>query len=207
MDNRPVVAHSSMELGIDVHVLLGLTGSVASIKAPELVHLFQEEGFTVNVVATKAAHHFFDKEDITVPVYEDEDEFTCWKSRGDDVLHIKLKNWADIFVIAPMSANTLAKISNGFADNLLTCIARAWYFGNNKRCGNRKKIGIFAPAMNTDMWNNPLTVQQKTLLQGTLNWHVIPPISKMLMCGEFGEGAMEEPKKIVEMVRQLWDSK
>nr|VZI29032.1 unnamed protein product [Spirometra erinaceieuropaei] len=92
----------------------------ASIKAPELVSLLQGEGFTVNVVATKAAHHFFDKKDIIVPMYEDEDEFNCWSSRGDDVLHIKLKNWADVFLIAPMSANTLAKISNGLADNLLT---------------------------------------------------------------------------------------
>ncbi|KAL7062700.1 hypothetical protein AAHC03_01064 [Spirometra sp. Aus1] len=79
-----------MGSGDGIHVLLGLTGSVASIKAPELVSLLQGEGFTVNVVATKAAHHFFDKKDIIVPMYEDEDEFNCWSSRGDDVLHIKV---------------------------------------------------------------------------------------------------------------------
>ncbi|KAL5963062.1 putative phosphopantothenoylcysteine decarboxylase [Taenia solium] len=148
------------------------------------------------------ACYFFDKSQIEVPVYVDADEYASWKKRGDPVLHIQLRDWADVFLIAPLSANTLAKIAGGLCDNLLTCVARAWYFAKTAPTHPRK-VGIFAPAMNTSMWESPLTSIQVDILCNTLNWTMIDPIHKTLMCGDFGQGAMEEPHRIAEFVHNL----
>ena len=81
----------------------------------------------------------------------DEDEYAIWQGRGDIVLHVELANLADAIVIAPLGANSLAKISNGMCDNLLTCVCRAWRF---------KKPFLVAPAMNTAMYEHPITERQ-----------------------------------------------
>ncbi|CDS41096.1 phosphopantothenoylcysteine decarboxylase [Echinococcus multilocularis] len=183
------------------NVLLGVTGSVAAIKAVELVSCLMQSNFNVKVVATTSACRFFEKSQVGVPVYTDADEYACWKNRGDPVFHVQLRDWADIFLIAPLSANTLAKIAGGFCDNLLTCIARAWHF--DETTNHQRKVGIFAPAMNTSMWENPLTSSQVGILCNTLNWIMIDPICKTLMCGDVGQGAMEEPHKIAEFIQNL----
>ena len=76
---------------------------------------------------------------------------------GDDVLHISLKKWANIILISPLSANTLAKISQGISDNTITLILRAIKFENGKI--NKDQKVFVAPAMNTDMWNHPITAK------------------------------------------------
>ena len=141
----------------NVNVILGMTGSVASIKAMELItklaFLAAPRLPSLKVVATKAAKHFFNWEELkkdlsaaNVGFHSDEEEWRDWKKVGDPVLHIELRRWADILVIAPCSANTLAKLANGLCDDLLSCIVRAWDFKDpNKRL-------IIAPAMNTMMW-------------------------------------------------------
>ena len=94
------------------------------------------------------------------------------------------------FPLAPLDANTLAKVANGMCDNLLTSICRAWDF---------QKPIIFAPAMNTLMWEHPITdTQIKTLT--TWGYTEIPPIEKILMCKDKGKGAMAEPDTIVRIV-------
>ena len=115
---------------------------------------------------------------------------TYYQGRGDPVLHIELRKWADLLVIAPLSANTLGKLSNGLADNLLTCVARAWDF--SKPC-------LVAPAMNTYMWDHPVT---KPSLDRLKEWGYveIPCIEKVLMCKDKGKGAMAEPLTIVDFV-------
>ena len=125
-----------------------------------------------------------------IKVHRDSDEWSSWKARGDPVLHIELRKWADLMVIAPLSANTLAKAANGLCDNLLTCVLRAWDF---------KKRVFFAPAMNTCMWDHPVTLQQVQTLKGW-GFMEIPPISKTLMCKDTGMGAMAEPASIVETI-------
>lgn len=97
-----------------VKILLGCTGSVATIKLPLLLSSFLKNGHQVRVVVTEHSKHFFDSKDIpeSVEIYEDLDEWNTWTKRGDPVLHIELAKWADIFLIAPLDANTLAKISN-----------------------------------------------------------------------------------------------
>ncbi len=104
-------------------VLLCCTGSVATIKAQELVESIGQFA-EVQTVVTKAGEHFIKTQDLNVKYYREEDEWEAWQKRGDKVLHIELRKWADILVIAPLDANTLAKIANGITDNLLVISPR-----------------------------------------------------------------------------------
>jgi phosphopantothenoylcysteine decarboxylase len=90
----------------------------------------------------------------------------------------QLRRWADIILIAPLSANTLAKLSNGICDNLLTSLMRALD-------SKRTDVLVF-PAMNTHMWEHPFTAKQLEILQ-TLNYQVVGPVGKTLACGDIGE--------------------
>lgn len=92
----------------------------------------------------------------------DEDEYLSWTGRGDPVVHIELKNLCDLLMICPLSANTLAKYANGISDNLLTNIVRAWPYEKVMKEGENyewvlKKPVMVAPAMNTDMFEHPIT--------------------------------------------------
>lgn len=199
-----------------VDVILGMTGSVASIKAGELImrlaYLAGPRITSLKVVATKAAKHFFNWEELNefwfhhaVEFHSDEEEWRDWKKVGDPVLHIELRRWADILVIAPCSANTLAKLANGLCDDLLSCIVRAWDFKDpNKRL-------IIAPAMNTMMWESPFTQKHlETLVElggGTMDdqkrVQIIGPVEKTLACGDVGNGAMASPEDIARLVRRI----
>lgn len=110
-----------------------------------------------------------------------------WQQKGDPVVHIELRKWADIFLVAPLSANSLAKMAQGMCDNLLTSVVRAWDFA---------KPLLLAPAMNTFMWDSPFTAQQLQVLR-SLGAQVVPPVSKALACGDVGTGAMAEPATII----------
>lgn len=110
-----------------INVLVGVSGSVAAIKVPEIVTGISRFA-NVRVVCTENARHFVDFEESLrdafgnpISVYKDADEWNSFQKRGDPVLHIELRKWADLLVIAPLSANTLAKIQNGICDNLLVC--------------------------------------------------------------------------------------
>nr|CAH0097991.1 unnamed protein product [Daphnia galeata] len=174
-------------------VLIGCTGSVATIKVNELVDQLKNSNFEVQVVATKCAMHFLSKHIINCKVWVDKDEWNMWNERGDPVLHIELRKWADILLLAPLDANSLAKIAHGICDNLLTCTVRAW---------DLEKPLLFCPAMNTYMWNHPLTAEHILKLK-TFGYTEIPCISKTLVCGDTGVGAMAEVKTIVEKVLNL----
>ena len=196
-----------------VDVILGMTGSVASIKAGELImrlaYLAGPRITSLKVVATKAAKHFFNweevKKDLSSPnigFHSDEEEWRDWKKVGDPVLHIELRRWADILVIAPCSANTLAKLANGLCDDLLSCIVRAWDFKDPT------KLLVIAPAMNTMMWESPFTQKHlETLVElggGTMDdqkrVQIIGPVEKTLACGDVGNGAMASPEDIARLV-------
>ncbi|XP_002732751.1 phosphopantothenoylcysteine decarboxylase-like isoform X2 [Saccoglossus kowalevskii] len=176
------------------NVLIGCTGSVASILMNQLVTELQGsiENIEIRVVATKHSQHFFDSTSLPVKVYQDEDEWKAWTNRSDPVLHIELRKWADMFLIAPLDANTLAKISNGLCDNLLTTIARAW---------DLKKCFLFCPAMNTLMWEHPVTSKHINILK-QWGYKEIPCIEKTLVCGDTGFGAMAEISTIVKTVKE-----
>ncbi|XP_058129862.1 phosphopantothenoylcysteine decarboxylase [Anopheles ziemanni] len=174
------------------NILIGCTGSVATIKLPLLVErLLQLPNFDVDVrvIVTEHAQHFFSRDDLPhgILLYTDQDEWTSWQKRGDPVLHIELGKWADLLLIAPLDANSLAKMANGLCDNLLLCTTRAW---------DPAKPLLFCPAMNTRMWQHPITATQVETLK---SWghREIPCIAKTLMCGDTGPGAMAEVDTIV----------
>lgn len=179
-------------------VLLGATGSVASIKIPDIIsglNIKFNGNAEIRFVPTQNALHFLPQVDeiedkLGAKIYRDENEWSSWSKRGDPVLHIELRKWADVLILAPLDANTLAKLSNGICDNLLTSVCRAWDF---------EKPIIFAPAMNTFMWEHPITSTQINTLK-TWGYHEIPPIEKVLMCKDVGKGAMAEPDTIVNVV-------
>ena len=221
----------------EFNLLLGCTGSVASLKIPLLLDEIQAYSSVKNVIVhvrlipTKHSTHFFDlsavqshpllQDSVHSPplpldavnsdspperavnshprlqgVITDEDEWTSWQSRGDPVSHIEHRKWADALLIAPLGTNTLAKLATGICDNLLTCVVRAW---DIKACREGRKPVMFAPAMNTCMWNHPVTEEQIRKL-ASFGFEEIPPIEKMLASGDKGAGAMEECRHIAEKI-------
>ncbi|KAJ2720513.1 hypothetical protein GGI07_004558 [Coemansia sp. Benny D115] len=190
---------SAAQPGIVKRVFLGATGSVASIKVPQLARNIIDQGakqglrIEIAIAASNSALHFFRREQLPstdVTLYTDKDEWSGWRKIGDPVLHIELRKWADICVVAPLDANTMAKVANGFCDNLLTCVLRAW---------DMAKPRIVGPAMNPMMWEHPITAKQVGQLR-ELGFVVVDPISKGLACGDVGMGAMAEPETIAQVV-------
>ena len=182
-----------------VNLLIAITGSVASIRCVKLIEEIRKQctnqhiPVEIKVIATKPALHFVEKDEITstgVQLLTDEDEWATWKTLGDPVLHIELRKWADLMVIAPLDANTLAKAANGLCDNLVTCVLRAWEVS---------KPLYIAPAMNTCMWSHPMTEEHLNRVQ-SFGYTVIPPISKKLACADVGVGAMAEYNDIASIV-------
>ncbi|CAG0885329.1 unnamed protein product [Darwinula stevensoni] len=181
-------------------ILIMSTGSVACIKLPELVSkLHSAEAMDIKLAVTEHALHFFSPPDLPpdVMVFRDLDEWTTWKGRGDPVLHVELRKWATIGLIAPLDANTLAKVANGISDNLVTSVLRAW---------DMQRPLIFCPAMNTCMWNHPLTQKHLKVLEDELHFQQVPPVEKELMCGDKGIGAMANVEDIVKAVLCIWDA-
>ncbi len=210
-------------------VLLGVTGSVAAIKTPEVLTELRARGHEVKIVATTAALYFFDpvalnplgvgrERDLLIL---DDDEWPRRASggryrRGDEVMHIELRRWADLLIIAPLDANTLAKLAGGLCDNCLTCVWRAW---------DPARPVLLAPAMNTFMWEHPLTARHLRQLATDASterpdgvalddlpaWinancrrlSVIPPVSKELACGDIGVGAMAAVDEIGRWVDRV----
>uniref|UniRef100_A0A1I8NPL5 Phosphopantothenoylcysteine decarboxylase n=1 Tax=Stomoxys calcitrans TaxID=35570 RepID=A0A1I8NPL5_STOCA len=180
----------------DKNLILACTGSVATIKLPVLIEKLQtldsEFNFNIKVVVTKHAKHFVDTSLLpqNVEMLDDTSEWEAWNRRGDPVVHIDLGKWADLMVIAPLSANSLAKMAVGLCDNLLMCVVRAWDFD--------KKL-LFCPAMNTRMYDHPVTAEHIAKLK-SWGYLEVPTIAKTLMCGDTGNGAMAEVDTIVEHI-------
>lgn len=204
-------------------ILLGVTGSVAAIKTPDLVEALLQQGHHVKVIATAHSLYFFDRSSLPENcLYTDKDEWPrqntgkTWQ-RCDEVLHIELRRWAELMVIAPLDANTLAKLANGICDNCLTCVWRAWDLG---------RPVLLAPAMNTLMWEHPHTVRHLVHLaqlfgitiepsleadqladllgkQTVSPLRLVGPISKKLACGDTGQGAMAELPDILNSIQGI----
>ncbi len=172
----------------DKNILLGVCGSIASYKSAELVRLFVKAGANVKVVMTKDATSFItpltlstlSKNPVLIDYFKQE--------TGEWNNHVELGLWADLMIIAPVTANTLAKIANGFCDNLLTA------------CYLSAKCSIYlAPAMDLDMWKHPSTQNNINKLSGFGNI-VIKPNSGELASGLNGEGRLAEPQEIFDLL-------
>ncbi|OQN99039.1 hypothetical protein B0A48_14900 [Cryoendolithus antarcticus] len=186
------------------HLLLAATGSVAAIKIPLIIEaLGKHRDLSIRLLLSHSAAKFLQSQSAEQPslvsiaalpsvdgIYFDEDEWRKPWVRGESILHIELRRWADLMIIAPLSANSLAKISQGFSDSIITSVVRAWDHSgliDGARPGvtlpyppslpvseleklpeqfrqGRKGI-IVAPAMNTAMWTHPVTAKQITVLE------------------------------------------
>lgn len=172
-------------------ILLGVTGSIAAYKAVELVRLFVKAGDEVSVVMTPAATEFVAPLTFQTlsrnPVHID----SFARPAGWRPDHISLAEWADVALVAPATANTLAKMVYGLADNLLTSLLLA----------TRAKIAV-APAMNAGMWENPVTQANVATLKSR-GVAVIGPGTGELACATTGEGRLADPGEIFKAVKAL----
>ncbi|MEO1620410.1 MAG: bifunctional phosphopantothenoylcysteine decarboxylase/phosphopantothenate--cysteine ligase CoaBC [Cyanobacteria bacterium J06632_3] len=185
------------------NVLIGVTGGVAAYKVCEVTSTLAKAGVEVRVVMTTKAQSFVSAVTFAAlsrrPVCSDQD---FWSAQQGRPLHIELGEWADVFVIAPLTANTLAKLAHGFADNLLT----------NTVLASVCPI-LLAPAMNTDMWRQ-VSVQrnwQQLLTEATSisagrpasRYFAVGPGAGRLACDRIGAGRMAEPQEIITAVYSL----
>lgn len=179
------------------NILIGITSSIASYKIYELIRLYKKNGFNVKVVTTQNALQF-----VSPLIIETLSENKCYFNQftpRDNVEHISFATWADIFVIAPVSANTLAKCVYGIADNLLTSVFCAYL-------GYKKPI-LFAPAMNDGMWEN-LIVQKNIAELKNLGCDFVEPDSGFLACGTVGKGRLADINLIYhQTLRNLYQKK
>ena len=180
----------------NINILVGITGGISSYKSCELVRLFIKSGYSIKVMMTESATKFVSslvfQELSQNPVYVD-----MFQEKGVDpffIQHISLSRWADICLIAPTSANTLSKIACGICDNLLTTVVLA--------LGENKKV-LFVPAMNENMWKNPMIVDNVKKLETIKKYFIMPPQKGELACGVYGEGRMPEVKDIYKLVVQI----
>ena len=170
------------------HIILGVTGSIAAYKAATLTRLLVKEGASVKVVMTPLAKEFItpltmatlSKSPIMVDFYNPEN--------GDWNSHVDLGLWADLYLIAPASANTIGKMAGGIADNLLLTTYLS-----------AKCPVMVAPAMDLDMYKHPVTQRNLKVLQSFGNI-IIEPESGELASGLIGKGRMEEPERIVAFI-------
>jgi len=174
-------------------VLIGVGGGIAAYKICELVSTLFKTGVEVRVILTRSAQEFITPLTLATlsrhPAYTDDD---FWKPTHFRPLHIELGEWADVIVIAPLTANTLAKLAYGMADNLLT----------NTVLASTCPV-LLAPAMNTDMWEQ-LSVQrnwQQLLIDN--RYHGMSTASGLLACDRVGSGRLAEPPEILAHIQSL----
>lgn len=175
-------------------ILLGVTGSVAATLVPKIYQALIADGFEVKIVSTEKAFYFWQAKDVDCDVIVDQDEWINEHYvKNDPVPHIDLREWADILLVAPLSANTMGKMAAGLCDNLLTTIVRAW---------PQNKPLIIAPAMNTVMWESSMTNLQLDVLKKCFELHLVEPQAKKLACGEEGKGGLADIQEIIKEVKR-----
>lgn len=173
------------------HVLVAVSGGIAAYKSPDLVRRLRDVGAIVRVVMTKGAHAFITPLTLQAvsghAVHDDLLDPSAEAAMG----HIELAKWADVILIAPASANTLARLAHGFADDLLSTL-----------CLATTAPIMVAPAMNQQMWS-ATTVQRNLRQLEDLGFHIVEPASGAQACGDVGAGRMPEPVELRDAVVEL----
>ena len=176
------------------NILLGVTGGVAAYKSAEVIRLFKKQGADVRVIMTESAKEFITPLTLQA-VSGNEIHDSLLDTKAESAMgHIELAKWADIILIAPCTAETIAKITHGRADNLMGAVLLA------------SNADIFiAPAMNMNMWLDGSTqTNYKTLLKRGITF--IGPAEGEQACGDIGPGRMEEPEKIIAFISSSFNS-
>ncbi len=176
-----------------MNVLIGVTGGIAAYKICQVVSTLAKSGVSVRVIMTEQAQSFVSAVTFAAlsrqPVHTDAD---FWSASQGRPLHIELGEWADVFVLSPLTANTLGKLAHGLADNLLT----------NTVLASVCPV-LLAPAMNTDMWQQRAVQRNWHLLAADDRYHSVGPGSGRLACDRVGTGRMAEPVEIVSHITSL----
>lgn len=178
------------ELLAGKNILLGVTGGIAAYKACDLTSKMTQLGANVRVVMTASAAKFvapitfqaLSRNDVYVDTFDEKDPA--------NIAHIDLADWAEIAIIAPASANTIAKLAAGIADNMLTTVLLA----------TRATVYI-APAMNVHMYEHPAVISNMKKLV-SWGYHFIEPAAGYLACGYVGKGRLEEPVTIIDTIEK-----
>ena len=175
------------------NILLGVSGSISAYKACDIVSGLNKLGHQVKVILTDGGAQFITPMALQVlskhPVYTD-----MWnESDPTSIMHIDLPKWADIFVIAPATANIIGKVANGIADDLLSATALV----AQSQCHK-----LIAPAMNTHMYDSP-AVQRNVQTLRELRYQVIEPREALLACGDYGQGALATVPDILNVIQQI----
>ncbi|RAM52884.1 MAG: bifunctional phosphopantothenoylcysteine decarboxylase/phosphopantothenate--cysteine ligase CoaBC [Hapalosiphonaceae cyanobacterium JJU2] len=174
-------------------VLIGIGGGIAAYKICEVVSTLFKSGVEVRTILTNSAQQFVTPLTFSTlsryPAFTDEN---FWQPIYSRPLHIELGEWAEVFLIAPLTANTLAKLAHGMADNLLT----------NTVLASTCPV-VLAPAMNTDMWEQQSVQQNWQNILNNNRFHSLQPESGLLACDRVGTGRMAEPPEIIAYVQSL----
>ena len=173
-------------------ILVGVTGGIAAYKAPGVIRRLKEAGHEVEVVATEAAFRFVPEETLAVaagrPVHTEE----TWWERSGRVEHVSLARWADLVLVAPATADSMARAAVGLGDDLLSATILAGV-----------KTILWAPAMNPEMWANPVTARNVETLKGWGHRFVGPAEGLMASTEELpGVGRLAEEAEIVAAVER-----
>lgn len=177
------------------NITLAVTGSISAYKAADLTSQLTKLGHQVTVLMTQSATQFITP--LTLQSLSKQTVHTELMQEKDPQLiqHIEIAKQTDLFLVAPASANCIAKLAHGMADDLVSAVALALPIGTKK---------LIAPAMNTNMYLNPASQKnRKTLLE--YGFEEIKPREALLACGDFGTGALAEIDTILEKVRQALD--
>ncbi len=174
-------------------VLIGVGGGIAAYKICEVVSTLFKSGVEVRIILTNSAQKFITPLTLSTlsrhPAYTDEN---FWQATHSRPLHIELGEWAEVFLIAPLTANTLAKLAYGMADNLLT----------NTVLASTCPV-LLAPAMNTDMWEQQTVQRNWQQILTNSRFHGTQTASGLLACDRVGAGRMAEPSEIVTHIQSL----
>ncbi|MGH7824316.1 MAG: bifunctional phosphopantothenoylcysteine decarboxylase/phosphopantothenate--cysteine ligase CoaBC [Candidatus Binatia bacterium] len=177
------------------NIVLGVTGGIACYKAVEMTRLLVNEGFVVQVIMTRGATEFVTPLTFQTlslrPVATD----TFSLTQESEIGHINLADSADLFVIAPATANVIGKIAAGIADDLLTTVIMA-----------TQAPVLIAPAMNVHMYENPILQENLRKLR-RVGYHILEPAEGYLACGYEGKGRLPEPEKILDEIKRLLNAK
>lgn len=178
-----------------MNIVIGVTGGIAAYKVADLTSvLVNKYNHSVKIVMTDVAKKFVTP--LTLAVISKNsvlDNDTEWIPNGQ-IPHIDLAKWTEIFVICPATANTISKISNGIADNLLTSTYLALPY---------KTPVILFPAMNTKMWDSTQTQDNLLKLKNTIHHTIIEPEVGLLACGDTGIGKLPSTKTLVESIQNI----
>ncbi|HOQ39245.1 MAG TPA: bifunctional phosphopantothenoylcysteine decarboxylase/phosphopantothenate--cysteine ligase CoaBC [Fervidobacterium sp.] len=178
-----------------MNILLGISSGIAIYKVVDLVSKMRKMGWNVQIVMTENAVKLVNP--IVFSAVGDCKVYTdTYEIEAGWIIHTELSKWADLLLVAPATANTIAKLANGIADNLLTTTALA--FAKDKK--------VVVPTMNTRMYENQLTIENLEKMRQH-GWYVLEPESGHLACGEVGKGRYPENEKVIEFLKIITSEK